>query len=355
MKAGLLTFHEADNYGAVLQAFALQQTLKKLDVESEFITVLPEKSSKHPVHETSHPAAGSLYLKRIEEAGRKRANLFDSFRKEYLVCSDAYSNDRLEELNGIYDFFLAGSDQIWNIRIPDADPRFFLPFANSDKCFSYAASFGAEEIPASVKDWCAAQLSRFSLLSVREGSGRKLIRDLIQKDAFVCLDPTLLMDRSEWESLTTPIPGPPYYLLFALKYDPTLVQKARMAAEQAGVELKVITAAFMPQFGFSCWNGIGVNDWLSLFAGTEGVFTNSFHGTAFSLLFDKPLCVVPLGGELGKRNGRIEELLNMVGNSKALEGALAGLPSGVAAETLLKGKMDSIHFLERVISLVQPF
>ncbi len=345
MKAGILTFHEANNYGAVLQAYALQQTLKKMKTESELLTVHAEQ----PAENAPQPATSSLYARRIQEADTKRARLFDAFRQQHLVCSAACTKDSLESLNKKYDFFLAGSDQIWNTRIPDAGPLYFLPFADQRKCFSYAASFGSEELPAAVKDWCAQQLARFTLLSVREESGRRLVRELIQRDAAVCLDPTLLLDRCEWERLISPVSGRPYYFLYILKYDELLVDKARKAASQAGFELKVITGGFIPQFGFSAWNESGVTDWLSLLAGSEGVFTNSFHGTAFSLIFEKPLYVHLPGGELGKRNGRIEELLKKAGLTEVTEDSLSRMPVGSAVKALSRVRDESMHYLQNVI------
>lgn len=346
MKAGILTFHEANNYGAVLQAYALQQTLKKLDVESELISILPKRHEP----ETSQPMKSSPLLKRIQEAGKKRAQKFDDFRKEYLVCSVPYSNDNLRELNNSYDFFIAGSDQIWNVQIPDADPVYFLPFADPKKCYSYAASFGSAEIIPSAKDWCGKQLSRFSLLSVREEAGRTLIRNLINREATVCLDPTLLLDSFEWSHLTAPVSDSPYYLLYMLKYDDLLVQKAREEAEKTKIDLKVITSSFIPQFGISTWSEIEVIDWLSLFAGAKGIFTNSFHGTAFSIIFEKPLCVELLGDELESRNSRIEDLLKKAGLTAIEKESQTFLYVESAKKNLSQLKTESMQYLHNIIT-----
>ncbi len=347
MKAGILTFHEADNYGAVLQAYALQQTLKKLGADSEFVAIGAPVGQAAPAVTINGPAA--LFAKRVQAEGTKRSALFQRFRDEYMRCSPHYEKDEGEKCNAAYDFFVAGSDQIWNFRIPGADERYFLPFAGAEKRFSYAASFGAEEFPEQAKPWCSRQLEKFVRISVREESGKRIVRELTGRDAEVCLDPTLLLDRSDWETMLPPPAAEPYLLLFMLKYDERLAACAKRTAEERGLALKTVTAAFMPQFGFPSWSGVGVTDWLGLMAGAEGVFTNSFHGTVFSLLFGRPLSVARLGGELSKRNGRIEELLERAGLSEALGEELCALEPGMFEQRIREVREASINYLKEVI------
>ena len=347
MKVGILTFHEADNYGAVLQAFALQQILKKLGAESEFVCV--ETEEVHAPETASGPAA--LFMKRIKEEGAKRALLFKQFRESNMICSPRYKKEELENIDEQYDLFIAGSDQIWNFRIPGADERYFLPFADPKKRFSYAASFGSDELPEKAKPWCSKQLERFVRISVREESGVRIVKDLTGRDAVVSLDPTLLLTKEEWERMISHDKSEErYMLLFMLKYDEELTLRAKKASEAAGVTLKVITAAFMPQFGFAPWSGVGVNDWISLIAGAEGVFTNSFHGTVFSLLFGRPLSVSRLNGELSKRNGRIEELLKRVGLLSCFDGKLCSIEIGTFEEKIQGSREDSMKFLKDILN-----
>ncbi len=347
MKAGILTFHEADNYGAVLQAFALQQVLKKLGEESEFICV---ETQNTPVSETvSGPV--SLFMNRIKAEGAKRALLFEQFRKNNMICSRKYTKEKLAGINKEYDLFIAGSDQIWNFRIPGADERYFLPFVDPVKRFSYAASFGSDELPDKAKTWCSNQLEKFARISVREESGAKIVKELTGRNALVCLDPTLLLTGKEWKEIFPREKSEErYMLLFMLKYDETLISNSKKAAEALGIPLKVITAAFMPQFGFASWTGTGVSDWIKLISGAEGVFTNSFHGTVFSLLLGRPISVVRLSGELSKRNGRIEELLNRVGLQQALDGELCSLEDGTFEDKIREAREVSLNYLKDIIN-----
>lgn len=316
MKIGILTLHEADSYGAVLQAYALQQTLDRLGARSEFLSFARAGSERTPGGGAYPPALVS----RIRQAGERRAALFAAFRAARLRCARPVPWQEAAQAAEGYDRLIVGSDQVWNPRIPGVDERYFLPFAPPEKRFSYAASFGENELPVGVRDWCAAELRRFAGLSVRERSGARLLRELTGRDALVCLDPTLLPDRTDWERLTEPVEGGAYVLLFMLQYDAALAAAAKTEAAGRGLELRAVTAAFMPQCGFDAWSGVGVERWLSLFRHAECVFTNSFHGIVFSLIFGRPFRAGKMTGALAARNGRIEELLRVVGAEAALDG-----------------------------------
>ena len=324
MRIGILTFHEADSYGAVLQAYALQTVLERLGAESELITFRkdPEKVAKN----SSNPM-----IRRLLDEGKKRAKLFFSFR------------------DVTYDRFLAGSDQIWNFSISEVDERYFLPFASAYKRYSYAASFGEKQIPEKMKDWCAKQLAGFAKLSVREESGRELIKELTGREALVCPDPTLLLTQEDWEKIAVPAQEQPYALLFLLQYNKEFADAAESWAKERNMALRVVTAAFMPRFGFEPWSGIGPAEWLGLISGASAVFTNSFHGAAFSLLFRKPLCVGLLEGELQNRNGRIVELTEAVGLESFSEIAPKIVPQDRLDAYLLEKRVVAMQYLTRII------
>lgn len=308
MKTGILTFHDADNYGALLQAYALQQTLNELGMENEFVAI--EREQRSNPQQTNGPMA--VFMKRVTEAGEKRKKLLEQFRMEYLEISPMYRKEEVEQLNDRYQCFLVGSDQVWNFKIPDVDPRYFLPFAAKEKKYSYAASFGSGEIPKKVAAWCEAQLKTFRRISVREESGRELVKALTGAEAQVHADPTLLLERADWEKLSEERESN-YVLLFLLVYDAQAVQRAKEIASQKGLELRTVTAAFLPQLGIDAWCSTGVQEWITLVRNAQFVITNSFHGTVFSILFEREFEVIPLKGELSSRNGRIEELLQKTG------------------------------------------
>ncbi len=314
MKIGILTFHEADSYGAVLQAYALQQTLGKLGADSEFVQItMPKTEASQP----TLSGAAAIFARRMQAESKKREALFSAFRQEYMSISPEYRP--ADPIDEDYDCFIAGSDQIWNFRIPGADARYFLPFAKPEKRYSYAASFGADALPEKARAWTAEQLSHFRSISVREDSGCKIVKELTGREAQVCLDPTLLPSREDWQALVQQKASEPYALLFLLKYDENLAEKAKAEAQKRGVQLRIVTAAFMPQLGMEPWNTTGVIDWLSAISNACCVFTNSFHGMVFSMIFGRSFHVQRLTGELSSRNGRLEELLDFLQLSRALE------------------------------------
>ncbi len=339
---GILTFHEADSYGAVLQAYALQQTLLKLGKESQFVQIEMPKGNTGA---EAAVGAAAIFARKIQAESKKREALFEDFRQKYMKISRPYQP--AEPIDNDYDCFIAGSDQIWNFRIPGADARYFLPFAKSQKRNSYAASFGADDLPEKAKAWAADQLSKFKNISVREASGCQIVKALTGKDAEVCLDPTLLLDRQDWEKLTQKTDLEPYILLFLLKYDEELLARARKEAESQGLPLRIVTAAFMPQVGMSAWNTTGVTEWLGLIRNAQSVFTNSFHGMVFSMIFGRSFHIKRLTGELSTRNGRLDEMLSFLGLSSALETVVS--PNYEELWCLMdERKASSISYLRRI-------
>ena len=348
MRAGILTFHKADNYGAVLQAYALSQQLYKLGVENDFVKIsFDSESTNSTVAEDSK----NPFIKKVKSEKYKRTLLFEEFRRNHMSNSFEFSIQDIEELNDKYDFFIAGSDQIWNFAIPDTDLSFFLPFAKPEKRFSYAASFGNQEIPKVYYDTCRKLLSQFSLLSVREEAGAKQLFDITGRSAIISPDPTLILDREDWDKITYPVKGERYVLLFLLTYDEKAVVLAKQIAESEHLTIKTVSAGYMPQFGFHAWSGYGVEDWISLIKDAEFVVTNSFHGTVFSIIFHKFFCVMPLTGNLAKRNGRMTELLQKVSLGDCYGTISKEIDYDKVASYMSAFQRDGISYLKDIIKM----
>jgi hypothetical protein len=300
MKIGILTFYDASNYGALLQACALQKTLKELGCDSEFVNI---RRNKKPT-----PAASPL-AKRLGALKAERDRLLGTFRDEYLTVSKCYEPG--DPIDDDYDAFIAGSDQIWNTSIPDVDSRYFLPFASFDKRYSYAAGFGEGFFSDNNRNWIAGQLKQFKQISVREEAGRAIVKELTGRDSIVCIDPVFLQPEAEWRKLVTVRQRPPYVFLFLLQYDAAFAESAKQAAAERGLEVVTVSAGYMPQLGFDAWTKTSVTDWLSYIANAELVYTDSFHATAFSMIFGREFRHRALGGDLEKRNSRTAELLSL--------------------------------------------
>lgn len=357
MKAGILTFHQADNYGAVLQAYALQTALARLGVESEFVSFRGD--GERP---GGSPAGESLFARRLWAEQAKRAALFARFREERLVCAEPVPKERAEELNDRYDVFIAGSDQIWNPTVPGADGRYFLPFAAPDKRIAYAASFGMDDIPDGRRERYARQLEGFRALSVRERRGRELIRELTGRDCPVCLDPVLLLERQDWAALPPAEKQKPaglfsheeresYAFLHMVQFDQGLLAGAQAFAAEQELELSVTTAGYTPQLGafsWSAWSGTGAEDWVGLIRDAECVFTDSYHAAALALIFDRPVFVSPPVGPLGERSGRVRELIRYAGLDLREGPAAASAEFAPRLESSRQASMDYLR--EAVLS-----
>ncbi len=347
MKAGILTLHQADNYGAVLQAYALQQTLLRLGLENELINT--DFFDNMNTRDNTVSKTAAVLAKRAAEAEAGRKMLFDEFRNAHLRCSEKMTKQDLIRNEKDYAVFITGSDQVWNLRVKGADACYFLPFTAPEKRISYAASFGSEDIPESAAKWCAEQLKDFAKLSVRETSAIDLIRYLTKQEAVLSLDPVFLLEKQAWEALIPDKDDSPYCFLYMTDYNDELVTRAKTICEETGLELKVSTATIMPRFGFDAFSDTGVARWLGLIAGAEGVFTNSFHGTAFSLIFEKPLMVSGLGGKLSSRSGRIEELLRIAGFMEAYKSTVLCRPlAGQVRQRLMPYINGSLDYLKKV-------
>ena len=126
------------------------------------------------------------------------------------------------------------------------------------------------------------------------------------------------------------------------------MKKANEEAERLGLPLKIITAAFMPQIGMQAWNTTGVISWLSAIRNARCVFTNSFHGMVFSMIFERSFHIQRLGGELSSRNGRLEEMLKQLQLEEAFNGVITPNYSQVW-NLLEEKKAASIAYLRRIV------
>ena len=214
IKIGIITFHCAYNYGAVLQTFALQSKLEMLGQEVEIINFRPNiiiDGYKESV--ISGGKRAKLYkiiknkqFKQAQSIRKKRYESFDLFVSEFLnlSCKTYLTTDELENEILNYNIYICGSDQIWNTELNGNENAYYLSFAKSDlKKISYAPSFGVEKIPKEEFQKVRVLLSEFTALSAREEQGVKILKEHLQLDATHVLDPTLLITAEQWKSLAS--------------------------------------------------------------------------------------------------------------------------------------------------------
>lgn len=305
---GLLTFHKSINYGSVLQAWALTKTIsKKYNVE-----VIDYKPNQYEYLYNLYRSWNTINnfkynLKRIplRKAIKNQSYLFKKFREEQLPLSQIeYNSANANKVADYYNAIVVGSDQVWNLRAKDCDSVFFLPFSFNGKKVSYACSINDTDYTEErCSDALKNQICNFDFISVREKSGSEKLQNYIlnKKKVYTLLDPTLLCDKEEFESLLSDrIIKENYIFLYNVWTSEAGIQAAKYISEKFKIPVyTIMTASNIKEIKFLEKNGIIVekvktspSDFLNYFRYASYVVTESFHGTAFSLIFERPFVCV---------------------------------------------------------------
>ena len=319
-KTATITFHAAHNYGSNLQAFALQQILLSFGCKNEIINLrtLRQKDAynvftkrrglKYILKNLSH----LLYYKSLKTAHQR----FEDFINNKLLLTQEFKScDELSQADFDFDYYIAGSDQIWNPIPSDFDWAYYLAFVRKGKKISYAPSFGQL---ASVGDETttkriASELVNFDAISVREQGAAENVRNLIGLNPKIVLDPTLLIPKNQWLDLVKDkgriIDGDYifFYTLFADKERLNIVKEISRK-----LNIPIVTSNFSNQYDvfnpfIKCYDA-GPLEFLTLIRDAKLVVVSSFHGTVFSILLNTPFFAIK-----GMQDARIRTLLETVG------------------------------------------
>ena len=322
---GILTYHTGYNYGASLQAFALQTVLRKMGYDSEIINFETQRFKTSREMITLRPTRIKEVIKvftRIPfwSSLHRRQRMFDDYTKNILKTSSLYRTEKeVEEHATDYDCIICGSDQIWNLSqddAPAANPLFFLNFPKHQRRISYAASFGkwVKEAPKH-EDVFLPWLKQFDAISVREQNGVDYLNS-IGIDCEISLDPTVLLDKEDYDSICADrLIKEKYILMFGWITNQDLIDTAKKVSRELHLPVYNIVPPPRAMFcGIPRKLDIGPREFLSMIKYAEFVVTNSFHGTAFSTIFEKPYVSVVTG----KTDTRMESLLAQLGLSNHL-------------------------------------
>lgn len=290
MKVGIITFQETNNYGAVLQNYALQQAVLKCGAEPETIDYLSDYIGRpyRLVHLKNKGIVAYLYGVAGYLIYQMRGKNTNTFRKQ-IRYSQRVTRRELARLNETYDVFLTGSDQVFNHRLTGGDGTYLLDFAlDKQKCSSYAASLGLENVGASFRDVYKECLKDFRVISVREKTAARALTELLKREVPVVSDPCALLTRDEWRSIAVlPKEHSDYVLVYELGISPEVVALAKKIA--SAEKLKIVFVPFpigVPTKGR--WKPCtGPGELLGLIAQAKYVITDSFHGTLLSIIFEK--------------------------------------------------------------------
>lgn len=350
-RVGIITMHRVRNCGSALQAYATQCAVENCGFEAEIIDyIYPNRAHRR----------GNALLRLFYDAKSflcdfffGRGKLFGRFYKESLHLSRKRYDDAgaLRRACPKYDIYLTGSDQVWNPRYTHGDTIFFCDFApKTTRRISYAASFAATSLPEAVALSYADKLQKYAAISVREQEGISLVKKLCGKTAELVCDPTLLLDKEAWNPFaerSRVVPKRPYLLVYILKYAynpyPKIYELVDKVQAQTG--LHAIFLNGRPEAYFrknsTCVNNVGPNEFVRLFRDADFVLTTSFHGTAFSLNFEKPFYSVV--ESLGSQDSRMLSLLREVGAEDR------AIP--ISAEEICVREVDYARISPRLVEL----
>lgn len=324
LKIGILTFHKSINYGSVLQAWALQKALKKLGYESEIIDYEP-KEYKHIYELRLKDAKGFKRIIKILLSFRKcveiQHNKFRNFRESELKTSSVqYEYD--SDVSGIqkkYSVLVTGSDQIWNTNISDCDPIFFLPFYFEGGKIAYACSINnGTTNDRFQEDWLKKWLNDYDFISVRERSGVNKLSQFLggERKIYSALDPTLLHLGSVYEKLIHHrlIEGK-YIFLYNMWTKNEGIKAAKIVSKKLNLPVYTISNQIdlirVAKYEANCIKldvkHTGPKDFLNYIYHADFILTDSFHGTAFSVIFNKRF--LTLNSRISKNEYKNDERL----------------------------------------------
>ena len=330
MKLGILTFWKTeDNYGQLLQCYALQTYLQSLghetflvrttngrDYSPTFKQQLMEKARivyrllPYPFYLVKRVISSAFYVFTLGSFRKRTVDLgFEQFRQEYLNCTKVYTLEELQNDPPVADIFVVGSDQIWNTH----DGIYYLSWVHDKiRKIAYAASFGGcDTLPdgKTLSEW----LKRFDYVSVREQSGVEICVNAGRRDAVCVVDPTMLLTATDYLKIASQeLPKDKYLFIYFLGTR-TIINWKEIHAFAKEKGLKIIYVASQGQEDKFKHTQASIHEWLSLIANAEYVITNSFHGTVFTLLFGRKFLTYPVTGVAIKMNDRITTLLNPLG------------------------------------------
>lgn len=326
-KIGIFTINDYTNYGNRLQNYAVQEVLESLGTKTVTIVnttktnkVTIEYSNRMQrlmkllVNRDFQQFKKKYYLRvygsRIREAQENKIINFKSFTDQHIKETDYSINiDNIpEDLNNNYDYFVTGSDQVWNPSFRHFSEIDFLTFAPQNKRIAYSPSFGISSIPEEYKEDFKRWINEMSFLSVREDAGARIIKELTGRESTVLLDPTMMLDKDKWFDISKKDkfkPNVPYLCTYFLG-ETFEAHKASVYKIAKSNNLEVVNLGSV--YDLKRYS-IDPSEFLDYIASSELFLTDSFHGAIFSIIFEKPFIVFDRLGKLPSMNSRIDTLL----------------------------------------------
>lgn len=367
-KVAIMTWFHYQNFGTALQVAAMYYAINQLGYKVDVINYLPHENvvtlnGKKVLKDFLTNGINKFKSKLYRNFGDlERCEAFNKFISQHITLTKrCKTTSELFSLNKTYDSFVCGSDQIW---APSCfDPKYFLDFVQSkQKLISYAPSIGLASIKDEyVKKQMKQLISRFKHLSVRERHGRKLIGELCGKNAEVVLDPTLLLSAETWDKFASKkiSINEPYLLCYFLGDNRKTWKHTKKLAKKLNLPIKVISINNKTYHrGMEVLEGIGPAEFIELINNAAFVCTDSFHGTIFSIQYEKPFYVYERFSkrDSNSQNSRIYNILEitrlknrLVLDKNTVEENPTHCDFDIPKRILAEERMFSLQFLEKAL------
>lgn len=349
MKTAIVTLVGDFNYGNRLQNYALQEILKSIGADVTTIDNPPSSLKSKIKERLFERINGKWHIKAKADLVREK-NL-RKFTHKYISMSPSSC------ISEDYDYFIVGSDQVWNPSFWGTDTecysakRYLLKNVDTSKRIAYAASFGVEELGALWLPVFQKELSRFHAISVREASGVEIVEKTCGKQAEVVLDPTLVLPKENWNQMAADVQEDNYVLTFFLG---EITQQKQEYIERISHEhrCKVIDVTNKKDKYYSCRPEV----FLGLIKKANMVITDSFHATVFSIVFHTPfLSLTREQHNYCKMSSRLETLLETVKmtgrfNNMSIDNPFICLFDNVDS-LIEKRREESLLFLKKALGI----
>ncbi len=374
MKAGIITFASAHNYGALLQAYASQKYLNNLGIDAEIINYRPDAiDNVYKLYRTKKskylPIRIVRKIKAIVDTNTKnkwkieKYNNFESFINNTLKTTRPYDTlGQIQNSYPDYDILIAGSDQIWNTDLTKKfQNAYFLDFGKKDAIrIAYAASLGRSDIDRRYEEFYRRYLKNFDYISVREQSMLPIFQELTDKKIEKTVDPTLLLDKKDFDDLKkeSRFAGKDYIYAHFIGKEEKVVEIADKLSEDLGCPVLHNLADSTFENELECHYNERVEQIISMVENARIIVSNSFHLTVLALIYRKPFITVPHK----KRPERMKNLLEMVGLENHLIEDVRIMPALETLEIdydgvhkkLKEERKSSVEFLNKVLFSKKP-
>ena len=321
-KVGIVTFHTADNYGAVLQAYALQYFIEKhIDLSVNIIDFnTPSHQKEHNVFKKGPDLARSLAYSFFTSLRyfplRRRIKKFADFRKNYLNLTKHRYDSESDFLKNIehFDYYISGSDQVFNPNVMFSD-CYYLGFdKKKSKKIAYAPSFGVASFNSDQVFRIRNLIKDFDSLSCRESVGASFLSELTGRMVQTVCDPVFLLSKEEWESIIKPCGSyEPYIFIYDLNGRYNLVELAHKISMENG-NIPIVCASTNTRYyyrGVHVIRSLGPLDLLYYIQNAQYVVTDSFHGTSLSLILQTKVICYIASEHTSSRIESLAEILNI--------------------------------------------